>query len=767
MKHRILKSLTVIIIILSLLTSGAAYALGEVVYTNTQKLADNLEYRNTISWHPTLGRTESFAIRMTGRGDAYPIVMNGETVFGTNRISAMVELAESMGKNVLAAVNADFFFPQHGGVPLGIVIEDGEYKSSPGGRNAVVFGYQGGVVILEAPTVEISLYNNGGSEEAENAGQTAELIHFNKPRTDHGGLMLYSEAFSNTSTRTTTPGWFIRFRILEGTPSVSGVMTLEVTEKLTSEDAIEIGEGNMVLTAADENNIGFEFEKFAVGDIVTLSTTTNDVRLANAQYATGGGDVLVSRGVKADSSGWTPALLPRAPRTAFGVRADGSVVSFVVDGRNSVHSVGLTLDELADEMLRQGCVYAVNFDGGGSSALSIRIPGEKSARVVSRPSDGAERGCATYLLFVTDEIPGGGARNLSLRNDGIVVLAESTVELEFSATDGGYMPAVVPVDIRVTSLDPGAFVDGTQYTAGSIAGVDVINLHSPFTGATGRGEVYVISRPTSITATRRGLSAPLTSVRVSPGEKLELDVTATYYRRDVTSQLHSFEFTVTGDIGEMVEPGVFVAGTIPWEIGMITISAGGRSVDVRVEIGGFSDMDNHWAREFAEFLASTGITIGITPSEYGPEQLMRRGDYILMLYRAAGEPEIESIESFDDVPRDMYYAEAIAWALEAGIADRLVANNFEPQSPLSRQHAFTFTYRALDILDKNFTSGTAADIASFPDAGEVADFAVVPTATLVNLGIVEGSNGMLIPDSTMTRAQMAKVITMVLKLPEL
>jgi len=253
-------------------------------------------------------------------------------------------------------------------------------------------------------------------------------------------------------------------------------------------------------------------------------------------------------------------------------------------------------------------------------------------------------------------------------------------------------------------------------------------------------------------------------VRINPGETLELGVIATYYRRTVISQVNSFEFTVTGDIGGMIEPGVFVAGEIPRETGTITISAGGRSIDLRVEIGGFSDMQNHWAREFAEFLASTGITIGVTPSEYGPELLMKRGDYILMLYRAAGEPEIEDIESFDDVPEDMYYAEAIAWAREMGIAGGLEGNNFEPQSPLSRQQAFTFTYRALSILDKQFASGTAEDLKAFPDADQVEEYAAVPIATLVNLGIVEGSNGLLIPHSTMTRAQMAKVISMVLQM---
>ena len=765
MKKRIQRISVALIIILSLLSVSVAYAVGDIVYTNTRWLADNLEFKNTISWHSTLGRTESFALRMTGPGDAYPIVLNGETIFGPSRISTMVAYAESLGKNVLAAVNADFFFPQHGAVPLGIVIENGEYRSSPGGRNAVLFGQYGGVNILSSPTVNISLFNEGGSMEAFNAGSVISLTHFNKPRADNGGMVLYSEAFSTVSTRTTTPGWSVRFRILEGRMTVSGTMRLEVAEVLRSDEAVPIGEGYMVLTAADASNIGFEFEKFAVGDIVTLSTSTDDHRLVNASYATGGGYILVENGARADSSGWSTALTPRAPRTAFGVRSDGSVISFVVDGRNSEHSVGMTLEELADEMIRQGAVYAVNFDGGGSSAMSVRIPGQSNTAVISRPSDGSERGCATYLLFVTDATPGGSARNLGLRNDGAIVLAESTIDLSFVATDRGYMPATVPGDIIVSQILPGSTVSGNQYKAGSIAGPDRVSLFSPSTNANGEGEIFVITRPTSIAATRSGSTTPITTLRLSPEETFEFGVIATYYRRAVTAQVHSFEFEVSGNIGEMTAPGVFTAGSVVAQTGTITISAGGRSIDVRVEISGFTDMTNHWAREYAEYLAATGISLGVTPTEYGPERPMLRGDFILMLHRAAGLPTPSEPSGFVDVPEGAYYAEAIAWARESGVAGGSGDNTFNPLTPLSRQAAFTFTYRALDILGKTYESGSADDLTEFPDAETVADFAVVPTATLIRLGIVEGSNGMLIPESTLTRAQMAKVLTLVLQMP--
>ena len=779
MKNRMLRAGVSVLVALLLLSQMTAFAVGETVYTNSRWLADNLEYIDTISWSSSPGRNESFAVRMTGPGDAYPIVMNGDTIYGAFRISRIVSYAESLGKNVLAAVNTDFFSLQTG-VPLGIVIEEGVYKSSPGGRNALCFGNDGSVFFIEEPSVSISLFNNGGGTQAvflegegggnpdgaiaDNAGKTVNLSNFNKYRMDTGGMYLYSEAFSTVSTRTSSPGWFVKFRILEGAPSVSGTMSLEVVEMLTSDGAIPIGEGYMVLTAARECGYGAEYEKFAIGDIVTLTTEANDERLADTGYATGAGCVIVADGVKADPAGWDATLLSRAPRTAFGAREDGSIVSYVIDGRDQTHSVGLTLDELADEMLSQGCVFAVNMDGGGSSALAVRIPGESGATVVNRPSDGSQRNCATYILFVTDAIPGGAARKLSLKNDGAIVLAGSSVELGFSATDGGYMPASAPGDIVITPAAPDATISGLTYTAGASAGIDTISLYSPSTGASGTGEIFVITKPTSIIPSRGGATGQLTAIRLIPGETLELAATATYYRRSVTAQIGSFEFIVTGDIGEMTGPGVFTAGQTILRNGTITVAAGGRTADIKVEIGGFIDMEGHWAREYAEYLAIAKIVTGVTSTQYVPEQMMKRGDFCLMLYRSAGEPDFSPGVAFDDVPDDMYYARAVAWAREVGIAEAADGNSFIPAIPITRQDAFIFVYRALGILGKSYQDGTPEDLAGFEDAFELADGAVVPAATLVALGIVEGTGGGLEPLSSFTRAQMAKLVATVLQL---
>lgn len=99
----------------------------------------------------------------------------------------------------------------------------------------------------------------------------------------------------------------------------------------------------------------------------------------------------------------------RAPRTALGVRSDGTVVLVVVDGRADLpHSVGVTLAELAQVMINLGCEGAMNMDGGGSSVMfvtdgrarELKMRPELADGIVNLPSDlgGVERLLPVPLL---------------------------------------------------------------------------------------------------------------------------------------------------------------------------------------------------------------------------------------------------------------------------------------------------------------------------------------------------------------------------------
>ena len=110
--------------------------------------------------------------------------------------------------------------------------------------------------------------------------------------------------------------------------------------------------------------------------------------------ALGGGPRLVSSG-KADVKieGFrldvTDGL---GPRTAMGLDKYGRYIIAVVDGRQGSYSTGLTLNELAFTMQKLGSVNALNFDGGGSTAIALR------GKIINRPSDGSERRVSNAIL---------------------------------------------------------------------------------------------------------------------------------------------------------------------------------------------------------------------------------------------------------------------------------------------------------------------------------------------------------------------------------
>jgi hypothetical protein len=99
----------------------------------------------------------------------------------------------------------------------------------------------------------------------------------------------------------------------------------------------------------------------------------------------------------------------RHPRTAVGLNADATrLVVLVVDGRKPGVAAGMNYDELAAELIRLGCHQALNLDGGGSSLMAARAPGQNDFKILNSPTDGRERPVANALgISVTVTISPG------------------------------------------------------------------------------------------------------------------------------------------------------------------------------------------------------------------------------------------------------------------------------------------------------------------------------------------------------------------------
>ena len=746
-KRTLWQGLAALLLVFTLLlspVSAQGLGAGTHQYENEVQLMDNLTLGNVISYTDK-GRQEGYYLELEPGGDVYPIVLACDTIYGGMTATAVAEYAESQGYQVVAAINTDFFIVSNH-VPVGLVIEDGIYKSSSEGRNAILIDEKGRASLLEKANITIEL-------EIKGEDQVFTVQHLNKTRNDSNGLYLFSDAFSTVSTRTSTPGWFVVFEIQKGELTPEGSMTLEVVDKLTSSDAVPLSEGYLVLSAGNASKLDSAYNAFSLGDKVTLTTTASDEALAEAQWASGGGDILVEDWIMTDSSQWDSSISGANPRSALGIRSDGSLYLYVADGRRSSYANGLTLTQLAEEMMAAGCEQVINLDGGGSSVLGLRQPGENSLTSVNRPSDGSQRRCATYLLLVTDNRRDGEAESLFLNEEGTFILRGASTTLSAAAMDAGWAPATL-TDTVSFSASAGS-MNGNVYTA-SGSGQVTISLSGD--GASGQGHVYVVDQVDDLRVSVDGVET--STLRLFSGETAQLSVEATYLGRSVITNT-GVGWNLVGDIGTIDENGYFTAGSKTNVEGKIVVSCGATQKEITVTIPAeLEDIRGHWCEPYVRILFQAGIVSGVTNTEYQPQGQMKRGDFILMLYRAAGSPLVTGSSSFSDVYAGDYYANAILWAESKGIATGTGDGLFHPKDNLTREQAFALIYRSYNALGQTtpVCSDTAATLAQFTDKDQLSDYSVDATAALVSVGVVQGSNNALNPKATLTRAEMAKML---------
>ena len=75
------------------------------------------------------------------------------------------------------------------------------------------------------------------------------------------------------------------------------------------------------------------------------------------------------------------------PRSALGLKADGTTLLVTVQGRGA-NAAGMDLEQLAQLMVSLGCHWAINLDGGRGSRMVWRNPGETLVRLASGAQDG-------------------------------------------------------------------------------------------------------------------------------------------------------------------------------------------------------------------------------------------------------------------------------------------------------------------------------------------------------------------------------------------
>ena len=160
----------------------------------------------------------------------------------------------------------------------------------------------------------------------------------------------------------------------------------------------------------------------------------------------------------------------------------------------------------------------------------------------------------------------------------------------------------------------------------------------------------------------------------------------------------------------------------------------------------FYDVPNNaYFYEAVKWAVKNGITDGVGNSLFAPNQPCTRAQIVTFLWRAAGSPVVNYAMDLSDVAEDVYYAEAVRWALSEGITTGAGESSFSPDATCTRAQAVTFLARALNA--------NASGKAEFGDVPTDSYFAEAVAWAAAN-GVTEGVGGGLFgSDNSCTRGQ--------------
>lgn len=559
-----------------------SYPVGEgLTYTRTEgKNSAGVQRANVLTYQPNTG--------------VQPIMVYAdEQLYGSQAtITNAVSYLESQGKKVIGGTNADFFV-MSSGVPIGLVIDEGELISSDAWQYAVGFKADG-TAVMGRPTMNMTVSGTSGK---------VTVSYFNKTRTTAGAYLL--DRNYDDSTHFSANGSYIVLERLDSTPvQVNSSVKLKVVDKGTGNTPLTIADNQMILTKSDGANVP-SWVDFPIGEEVTLWVGANDSNWEEVESAVGGkllidDSTVTTSGIDAASS--------RRARSAIGVKADGTVVLYEIDGNQSSYSVGLTADELGQALLELGCVRAICLDGGGSSAMALRQPGEETATLISKPSDGSQRACANYIFFVNNVASDGVTAHAVLTPSYRYLMPGASTWFSVKGADASYGPAEAPTDLSYTVANDLGTVEGQTFTAGMTAGKATITGSNGT--VSGSMEVCITGDIHSITLQSGGKD--ISSISVKPGESVDVNGIAYRLNQKMASVDTSFTWSVSASAGTVDENGVFTAGDT-MASGTLTCSYGNTSKSITVNVGMGNVQDAQTVADFEsdtdDCTATTGITL--------------------------------------------------------------------------------------------------------------------------------------------------------------
>lgn len=165
---------------------------------------------------------------------------------------------------------------------------------------------------------------------------------------------------------------------------------------------------------------------------------------------------------------------------------------------------------------------------------------------------------------------------------------------------------------------------------------------------------------------------------------------------------------------------------------------------------------NAWYHEAVDYVVEHGIMVGVSATAFQPNGSLTRGQVVQILHNLEGKPEETAEAPFTDTAGH-WALEAIAWAAQNNVVAGYDDGTFGPEKLVTREEFAQMMYNYAKFKGYDLTAG--GDLARFPDAGAISDWAETALSWANGKGLINGhDNGTIDPQGNTTRAQAASIM---------
>lgn len=751
-----------------------------------------LHYNKFLSDQNGVGNQSEYYAEYTPNTSAVPVVMTGGSIYGKRNAQEAAEYMKNNEMVPMIGINASYFSFQTG-IPMGHVITDGTVTSKDN-RTLPGIGFKS-----DSTAFIEDMYIETNAEFGE--AYQLQIPHINKlisPETQM--LTLFTPDFGK-ETGVTTETLNVILENVSDKVRVGSEFTCTVGEIFTSDKPVELKQGQYVLSVNTKGN------QWAItlintmykGEEIRVKTAAGNEIWNEAVNGLGSeGERLLINGAVADG-----LEKGASPRTAVGIKADGNIIFYVIDGRQPGYSYGARKDTVAKRLKELGCVNALNLDGGGSTTIAGVYPGCDNTVILNSPSEGVLRNVTNFIFIRNAAKPTGKSEMAYIYPYSGSILSGSTIPLDVKTVDENYYKTEHG-NVLYSTNEYGSISENGELTA---LGEGNVTVKAETDGLTAAAAYKTVITPENIRLFNAENNAELTQIDVYSGDTVHLKAESYFDGTKLLSSNDAYRWSVNSAGVSIDESGVLVISDSFDGEAVLTVKAGGTDrsfkiigtkkaydlndypyseikvqdnkviVDMYSHKGSISKTKSYVRIDGEKFDMSSAETVDSNHIRASFSQGDGfEGENYKILAVTALDNGYSNVNKLSQISRpeenrfsDMsghWAGRTVSYMNKMGVVKGYDENGesvFKPDGKVTRAE---FAVMAVNTLGIDLISYENADLSCFADMESIPAWAWKYVAAAYDLGIIAGrqeTNGLYFaPGAEITRAEAAAIISRLL-----